>query len=555
MVCPKLVAYPHKILSGPVVAVVMDGVGIGKADDADAVYHARTPNLDRYLKTSLYTPLAAHGRAVGMPSDDDMGNSEVGHNAIGAGRIFDQGAKLVSEAVKSGAIFQSDTWLRMVAQVRANKGALHLVGLLSDGNVHSHIDHVVAMIARAHSEGCKRLYVHAMLDGRDVPKTSALTYIDQLEAALGAVHSPGHWDYRVASGGGRMVVTMDRYEADWAMVERGWHLHVQGVGRGFPNIRTAVETYRQEHPGINDQELPGFVIVEHNRPVGPVQAGDAVIAFNFRGDRMLELVRAFEDDEFTKFERGPKPQVLFAGMTLYDGDTHRPKNFLVAPPQIRCTMGELLCEAGVTQLACSETQKFGHVTYFWNGNKSGTFDARLERYVEVPSRKPPFDAHPEMAAAEITDTVLRALAQSPPPRFSRINYANGDMVGHTGNFEATVASVECVDHCLGQLERAVVGAGGALIVTADHGNADDMGERDKRTGAAMRDKAGRLVPKTSHSLNPVPLYVVLPSDVQNRLTLQNAQGAGLGNIAATALFLLGFHTPEGFLPSLLGLRP
>ena len=551
--CPKLTAHPGQAVAGPVVVVVMDGVGIGKGDEADAVARAQIPNLQRYQRMALSTTLRAHGRAVGMPSDDDMGNSEVGHNAMGAGRVFDQGAKLVAAAIDSGEIFQGKVWQEMLGRCTHHRAALHLVGLLSDGNVHSHIHHVLAMASRAHAEGVQRLFVHALLDGRDVPKTSALQYIDQLETHLEAINQNPNRSYRIASGGGRMQITMDRYDADWPMVERGWNIHVHGQGRGFGSARQAVEAFRSEHPGINDQELPGFVIHDDLKPVGPMRAGDCVIAFNFRGDRMLELVSAFEDKEFSRFNRGLVPDVLFAGMTLYDGDTHRPRKYLVEPPQIRCTLGELLCNAGVTQLACSETQKFGHVTYFWNGNRSGTFDDRLERYVEVPSRAPPFDAHPEMRAPEITETVLKELSTG-KFRFARLNYANGDMVGHTGNIEATVQAVSHVDRCLGALEKAVLGMGGALIITADHGNADDMAERDKKTGAPLRDAQGRIIPKTSHSLNAVPFHVLLTEADAKRFSLRSNDNAGLGNIAASAATLLGFAEPEGFLPSLLARR-
>lgn len=548
--CPKLVSVPGQGVPGPVLLVIMDGVGIGRGDAADAVAKAKTPNLDRFLRDGLATQLAAHGHAVGMPSDDDMGNSEVGHNAMGAGRIFDQGAKLVAEAIASGAIFQSEVWQEMAGRAAHGKAALHFIGLLSDGNVHSHIDHLLALIARADGEGVERVFVHVLLDGRDVPKTSALLYVDRLEAALRNINAKAKRAYRIASGGGRMQVTMDRYGADWSMVERGWAVHVLGQGRGFASAHAAVEAFRTEHPGINDQDLPGFVIHERGQPVGPIDDGDCVIAFNFRGDRMLELVQAFEDDTFDKFDRQRRPDVLFAGMTLYDGDTHRPRRYLVAPPQIRCTLSELLCDVGVTQLACSETQKFGHVTYFWNGNKSGTFDDKLERYIEVPSLQPPFDAHPEMRAAAITDTVRQALHRG-FFRFARLNFANGDMVAHTGNFEATVHAVEAVDRCLGILAEVVLQARGALIVTADHGNADDMAERDKRTGLPLLDSAGRLIPKTSHSLNPVPFYVMMAPPERQRFSLAGVATPGLGNIASTVAQLLGFAAPEGFLPALL----
>ena len=554
MSCPKLRKVADLGVKGPVVVAIMDGVGIGRGDEADAVAQARTPTLARLASTSLCTKLAAHGRAVGMPSDDDMGNSEVGHNAIGAGRVFDQGATLVAAAIDSGALFRGAVWRDLVSVCVQSGAPLHLIGLVSDGNVHSHIDHVLALIREADRAGVNTLFVHALLDGRDVPKTSALTYVDALEAVLAEVRQKSARDYRVASGGGRMVITMDRYEADWSMVARGWQTHVRGEGRPFPSARAAIETFRTEQPGINDQDLPPFVIASAGRAVGPICDGAAVIAFNFRGDRMLELVRAFEDDALTAFDRGTRPNVRFAGMTLYDGDTQRPRRYLVAPPEITCTLGELLADAGVAQLAISETQKFGHVTYFWNGNRSGTFSDALEKYVEVPSYAPPFDARPEMRAPEIAATVLRELAAR-PYGLVRMNFANGDMVGHTGNFAATVKAVEAVDAALATLVDPIMAAGGALVVTADHGNADEMAERDKKTGAILRDKAGAMIPKTSHSLNAVPLYVALPEAARELYEWDPALRApGLGHLASTLAFLLGFTPPDLYLPSLLRRR-
>jgi 2,3-bisphosphoglycerate-independent phosphoglycerate mutase len=540
-------------VQGPVVVVVMDGVGIGRGDAADAVHKARTPVLDKLRLQHTYLTLAAHGKAVGMPNDDDMGNSEVGHNAIGAGRVFDQGAKLVSEAVASKAIFAADIWQKMMGSLHHHNGALHLIGLLSDGNVHSHIDHLLALIARADADNIKRLFVHVLLDGRDVAKTSALEYVARLEAALASINAKANRQYQIASGGGRMQITMDRYQADWPMVARGWQLHVRGEGRGFASARAAIETYRQEQSGIGDQQLPGFVIHADDRPVGPIVDGDGVIVFNFRGDRMLELVQAFEDEAFDKFERGPRPDVMFAGMTLYDGDAQRPKQYLVAPPRIRCTLGELMCEAGITQLACSETQKFGHVTYFWNGNRSGKFDNALETYIEVPSFPPPFEARPQMRAFEINEAVRKQLATG-NIRFARLNFPNGDMVGHTGDFDATVAAMEAVDVCLQGLVQDVLHMRGALIITADHGNAEEMAERHKVTGEPLYDKAGRMVQKTSHSLNPVPCHIVLAPEDTARFSLTHTPNPGLGHLAATITTLMGYQAPEGFMPSLVAAR-
>jgi 2,3-bisphosphoglycerate-independent phosphoglycerate mutase len=535
---------PHafrKAPEGPVVCVVLDGVGIGRGDVGDAVSRARTPTLDALRAVPSMTSLLAHGTAVGMPSDADMGNSEVGHNALGAGRIIDQGAKLVSNAIADGSIFGA-VWHGCVAAVKASGEPLHFIGLLSDGNVHSHIDHLLALLEQAAKEGVTKVRVHALLDGRDVPARSALMYVDRLEATLGRLRANG-LDYRVASGGGRMVVTMDRYEADWKIVERGWDAHVRGVGRRFASLREAVETLYKE-TGLDDQNLPAFVIADEAGPVGPIRDGAAVVLFNFRGDRALELTRAFEEDEFVKFPRGPRPRVVFAGMTQYDGDLKLPRTFLVAPPAIAGTMGELLALSGVRQLAISETHKFGHVTYFWNGNRTEPFDPALERYVEVPSDPPPLEQRPWMRAAEITDRLILELDEF-KPGFVRVNYANGDMIGHTGDLEATVLAVEAVDLCLGRVIAAVRRRKGIVIVTADHGNADQM--FDVRPD-------GCLQVRTSHSLNRVPFVIVDPRERAGGPVVAPAPDAGLSNVASTCLELLGLAPPEGYRASLLG-RP
>ena len=532
---------------GPVVLVVMDGIGRGAGDEADAVAIASTPTLDRLWVPGVRAELRAHGKAVGLPSDDDMGNSEVGHNALGAGKIYAQGAMLVGRALRSGALFESETWRAIVAR-GARGGAVHFLGLLSDGNVHSHLDHLEALLGAAARSGCKRLYVHALLDGRDVAPTSALTYIERTEAMLGKLRDAG-CDARIASGGGRQQITMDRYEADWKMVEHGWHTHVLGDARTFPSARVAVETLRGEHPVVIDQDLPAFVVA----PAAPMQDGDACVMFNFRGDRAIEISRAFDDDAFAKFDRVRRPDVLYAGMMEYDGDTHVPKHFLVAPPEIERPMGEILAAAHVPQLAISETQKYGHVTYFWNGNRSGMFDEHTETYVEIPSDRVPFEQRPWMKAAEITDR-LNAELRTGKHRFARINYANGDMVGHTGSFDATVVAVETVDLQLARLAKVVEDLRGILVVTADHGNADEMYQRDKH-GRVQRDAAGQPVIKTSHTLNRVPFLIHDPMRA-DRYDLDPARlpNAGIANVTATCLELLGFLPPDDLESSLLRFR-
>jgi 2,3-bisphosphoglycerate-independent phosphoglycerate mutase len=567
---------PHPVQRprpGPLVFVVMDGVGLGREDEGNAARLARTPTLDELVDRRPWVSIRAHGTAVGMPSDADMGNSEVGHNAFGAGRVFDQGAKLVAEAIADGRLFRGETWRLLAGRCAAEHKPLHFIGLLSDGNVHSHVDHLFAMLRRAAEEGVRELYVHPLLDGRDVPETSGLLYIDALEQVLRTLEAGGAGRRcRIASGGGRMKVTMDRYEADWRIVERGWKAHVRGEGRAFGSAREAIETYRREIPGIIDQDLPEFVIREGGQPVATIGDGQGVVFFNFRGDRAIEISKAFELDAFDKFDRGPRPAVFFAGMMQYDGDTLLPRRFLVSPPAIDRTFGELLARGGVTQLATAETQKFGHVTYFWNGNRSGMFDERHERYVEVTSDRVPFEQRPWMKAAEVTDGVLEELAKG-AWRFVRINFANGDMVGHTGVREAAIVAVETVDLCLARLRRAVRAAHGTLIVTADHGNADEMYEWDAKQQAFQRDAAGRPRPKTAHTLNPVLFCIddegAPEPAVPGTTGFGVAGGApaatrgpdweldrtvdkpGLANAANTCLTLLGYEPLALYAPSLI----
>ncbi|MCA9700520.1 MAG: 2,3-bisphosphoglycerate-independent phosphoglycerate mutase, partial [Myxococcales bacterium] len=279
--------------TGPLLFVVMDGVGLGDGGDGDAVALARTPTLDWLRGLPSATSLRAHGTAVGMPSDKDMGNSEVGHNAIGAGRVFDQGASLVEQSLRANALFAGETWRWLVEGVQQSGEPLHFIGLLSDGNVHSHIDHLLAMLRQAAREQVRAARIHVLTDGRDVSGRSALGYVDTLEACLAELRDAG-FDYRIASGGGRMLVTMDRYEAEWPMVARGWELHVHGHGRKFASARAAIEA-GYEDPKIDDQWLPGFVIADQGGsgdPVGPIRDGASVVFFNFRGDRAIEISRA-----------------------------------------------------------------------------------------------------------------------------------------------------------------------------------------------------------------------------------------------------------------------
>ena len=533
---------------GPVLLVIMDGVGFGKYADGDAVAAATKPNLDWLMANCPVTKLKAHGVAVGLPSDADMGNSEVGHNAMGAGRVFDQGAKLVSNSIANGKMFEDTGWKDIAGNVLQNHSTLHFIGLFSDGNVHSHIDHLKAMMEHAAAQGIDRIRVHILLDGRDVGETSALEYVLPFEEFLKTLQAKG-CDAQIASGGGRMFITMDRYNANWAMVERGWKTHVLGEGRLFPSAQNAIETLRNETHAI-DQDLGAFVIADSDgKPVGPINDGDSVVYFNFHGDRAIEITQAFEGGpDFARFDRIRAPKVCYAGMMQYDGDLKLPKRFLVSPPAIDRTSGEYLCATGLTTFACSETQKYGHVTYFYNGNKSGYIDEKLEKYLEVPSDIVPFEQRPWMKGAEITDALNNAI-KSGKYNHLRCNFPNGDMVGHTGVFQAVQIGVEAVDLCIGRLKAAIDEAGGVMVITADHGNADDMLEHGK-DGKPKTDASGKPKVKTSHSLNPVPCIIYDPG-YQGEYSTTLREGLGISSISATIMNLLGYEAPADYDSSVL----
>lgn len=505
----------------------MDGVGKSTTGLGDAVTLANTPTLDRLLATCPHTYIKAHGTAVGLPSDDDMGNSEVGHNALGCGQVYSQGAKLVEEAIESGDIFKSSAWTTLKDNCLDNNSTMHFIGLLSDGNVHSNIGHLIALIKGAKNDGVKRVRVHVLLDGRDVPATSALTYVDMLESAMADLNDGG-FDSKIASGGGRMTITMDRYFANWDMVKNGFYTHVYGEGKGYQSATEAIESARAENPGMIDQDLPAFVVKDNGAPVGAMKDGDSVILFNFRGDRAIELSMAFDNEEFDGFDRGDMPKVLYAGMLQYDGDLGLPKRFLVEPPKIKHTLSEFCVNHGINSYAVSETQKYGHVTYFWNGNRSEKFSNELETWEEIESDKVSFDERPWMKSAEVTDAVIKAV-ESGKYEFIRCNYPNGDMVGHTGSLEATIIGVEAVDLALNRLLPVIDKTGSILVITADHGNADEMLEKNKK---------GKVAVRTAHSLNPVP-FIIYGADAEI------ADGEfGLSNVAATVAKLMGLEPNE-----------
>lgn len=522
-----------------VVLVVMDGVGITKESFGNAVKNAKTPNLDKLMKDYPNILIHAHGTYVGLPSNDDMGNSEVGHNALGCGQIYSQGAKLVQESIASKEIFNTETWKSLIKNTLDNNSTLHFIGLLSDGNVHSNISHLFALLEEAKKEQIKRVRIHILLDGRDVEETSALKYVQALEDEIAKLNDD-NFDAKIASGGGRMVITMDRYEANWPMVEKGWHAHVLGDGRKFKSAVDAIETYRNESHVI-DQDLGEFVIVDENEePIGVVEDNDSVVFFNFRGDRAIELSKAFDEENFDKFDRVRYPKVFYAGMLQYDADLKIPRKYLTEPPKITNTLTEELIKHGIREYAISETQKFGHVTYFWNGNRTDKFSEELETYEEVSSDVISFDKKPKMKAYEITDKLVDAI-KSEKYDFLRVNFPNGDMVGHTGNYEATIVGVEAVDDNLGRIMKAVDEVNGILLVMADHGNAEEMYQ--------LKDKSVKKA-KTSHTTNPVP-FIIYGKDISN-IKIKDGD-FGLANVASTVTDLFGIEKNPKWLESIINI--
>ncbi|KAK1667574.1 hypothetical protein QYE76_055733 [Lolium multiflorum] len=534
----------------PVAVIVLDGWGEASADQYNCIHRAETPVMDS-LKNGAperWTLVKAHGTAVGLPSDDDMGNSEVGHNALGAGRIFAQGAKLVDAALASGKIWE-DEGFNYIKESFA-EGTLHLIGLLSDGGVHSRLDQVQLLVKGASERGAKRIRLHILTDGRDVLDGSSVGFVETIENDLAQLCEQGV-DARVASGGGRMYVTMDRYENDWDVVKRGWDAQVLGEAPyKFKTALEAVKTLRAE-PKANDQYLPPFVIVdESGKSVGPIVDGDAVVTFNFRADRMVMLAKALEFPDFDKFDRVRVPKIKYAGMLQYDGELKLPAKFLVSPPLIARTSGEYLVKNGVRTFACSETVKFGHVTFFWNGNRSGYFDESKEEYVEIPSDSGiTFNEQPKMKALEIAERTRDAILSGKFDQV-RINLPNGDMVGHTGDIEATVVACKAADEAVKIVLDAVEQVGGIYLVTADHGNAEDMVKRNK-SGQPALDKSGSIQILTSHTLQPVPVAIGGPGLHPGVKFRSDINTPGLANVAATVMNLHGFLAPDDYETTLI----
>jgi len=508
---------------GPIVLAILDGVGLAPDAPGNAVSKARTSFLGKAAREQLHVALNASGEAVGL-TPGQMGNSEVGHNTMGAGKAYKQGIAYIDEAFFTGKVFESDAWKGAISQVLNNGEGrtLHFVGIFSDGGVHSHISHLEKMIEKAYMDGVRRMRVHAVFDGRDVAPQSEPKYIRRFEEFIRRFSDA---DIKIADGGGRMVYVADRYENDWGVVARGWDAMVNGeADYYFKSAEEAITILRRINPEVQDQNLPPFVIEDENeKPIGVVEKGDAVIYYDFRADRAIEIAMAFTYWDFPYFNRGNyRPdEVYFAGLTEYNSDTHVPEHRLVEPVVFGETLNKFLGEKEISQFAVSETVKFGHITYYFNGN---SYDkAKGEEFKEIESYTEPFETRPWMKSAEITDVVLDNLDKY---KFVRVNYPGGDMVGHTADMEATIVAMESIDLSLARIAKKVDELGGVLIVVADHGNAEELIDEN---GAK----------KTSHTSNKVPCIIYDNTVNKNKYHLVELVNPGLANLAATIALLLG----------------
>lgn len=536
----------------PTLLIIMDGWGLGSGGPEDAVAQADTPHVDRLWRNYAHTEVMTYGHFVGLPAANDLGGSEVGHLTMGAGIIMDQGPTRINKAIADGSFYRSEALQAVTARATAG-GTLHLMGLLSDGNIHSHIDHFIALINHADAKGVARLRLHALLDGRDVGIQSAQDYVAQIESLFTAINAKAGRDYAFASGGGREVIIMDR-DHDWSKIEAGWKIMVHGESDArFTSMQAAIDHFRSERPGLVDQDMPGFLIVDENdQPRGTINDGDAVVMVNFRGDRAIEITDAFELDAFDVFERGgingKGPDVLFAGMMVYDEDRNMPALQLMGPTKVPDPFGRRILEMGIKQFRLTETQKFPHVTFFFNGGYREPLDATMEDYILIPSDKGiTFSDAPQMKAPQIAERAVQ-LIESGEYGFGLINFANADMVGHCGAIEPAIRAIEAVDAAVGRIVDALQRVGGNALISADHGNAEEM---------RIINKSGNQEPSTKHTINPVPCILFDP-DYDGSYQLRQPDGSGdpattpgLSNFAATLFEMMGVAPPFELAASLI----
>jgi 2,3-bisphosphoglycerate-independent phosphoglycerate mutase len=496
----------------PVALIILDGFALRDETEGNAVAQAKKPNFDRYWSTYPHTTLTAFGEAVGLP-EGQMGNSEVGHLNIGAGRIVYQDLTRISKSIREGEFFQNETLLGAVRHVKEKGSKLHFYGLLSDGGVHSHIDHLFALLDLAAKEKLTEVYVHAFLDGRDVAPDSARTYIERLQQHIAKV------------GVGKIATVQGRYYAmdrdkRWERTEKAYRAMVYGEGPKYRDpLQAVADSYKKS---VYDEfVMPTVMVDDEGKPVGLVESDDAVVFFNFRPDRAIQLSQAFTNADFRGFDRGPKhPQRLyFVCLTLFSETV----NGYVAykPKDLDNTLGEVLVQHGLKQLRIAETEKYPHVTFFFSGGRDIELPGETRILINSP-KVATYDLKPEMSAYEVADAAVKEI-EADKHDVIVLNFANPDMVGHSGKLEPTIRAVEATDECLGKVVEAVLAKGGVAVITADHGNAD-----------MVIDEQGR--PHTAHTTNPVPFIVT-----DRRVKLRS--GGILADIAPTVLELLQLNKP------------
>ena len=501
----------------PVLLAILDGWGMGEAVETNAIHMAQTPNMDRWRQDYPFTTLEAHNGAVGLP-EGQMGNSEVGHLNIGAGRVVYQDYTRINRAVQSGELATNQVLLELVASLQQSGGALHLLGLLSDGGVHSHIDHLTSLIQIAADKGIERIYIHAFMDGRDTPPSSGKDYMTQLQQALAAMGAG-----QVATITGRYWA-MDR-DTRWERVEKAWQALVAGEGvlAEADPVAAVAQAYERQQ---TDEFIEPTVLCENGSPLATIADNDAILFFNFRADRARELTRAFTEQDFSAFAVANRPKLAsYVMMTQYDAAFDLP--ILFPPTQLTRILGEEVSKHGLQQLRIAETEKYAHVTFFFNGGEEQPFAGEERLLIDSPRDVATYDEKPAMSAPEVT---RRLLAELDKDQFDLVilNFANPDMVGHTGMLPAAIEACQTVDSCMGQLVAKVQELGGSVLISADHGNSD-----------IMYDFANDE-PHTAHTLNQVPCILV--DDSRQSLTLRS--GGALKDIAPTILALLGLPKPE-----------
>lgn len=500
--------------SRPVLLAILDGWGYGDKTEINAIHLANTPNMDRWQRECPFTTLVAHNGAVGLP-EGQMGNSEVGHLNIGAGRIVYQDFTRINKAIETGDFFNNETLCGVIDRTAEAKGALHLLGLLSDGGVHSHINHLIALLEMAKRQGLSRVYVHAFMDGRDTPPKSGLAYMRALEDAMARIGVG-----KVATVSGRYYA-MDR-DNRWQRVELAWQALVDGKGvhEAASSLTAMEEAYGRDE---TDEFVKPTVIMDNGAPVATINDNDSVVFFNFRADRARQLTHAFIDKSFDKFSTNRRPKLHeYVTFTVYEKDFDLAVAF--PPVSLSHILGEEVSGHGLKQLRIAETEKYAHVTYFFNGGREEPFPNEDRVLIPSPKEVATYDQKPEMSAYLVTEELLGRLADN-PYSLVVLNFANGDMVGHSGIMAAAVKACEAVDECIGRLVDRFTALGGVVLITADHGNAEIM--IDTKTGG----------PVTAHSTSPVP-FIMVGNDGDGL-----ADGGTLTNIAPTILDLMGLPIP------------